>query len=113
MDHYLRDWAHVGCSALRATHRILPIGSTAVPWVLTGTYQSASSLWIVDCGVGAVVKWSCGVIERCGEYECISTPLHWRPRLADLVDSLRFALQVSLSVLQHNVCILHVLGIQS
>ena len=21
---------------------------------------------LVDCGVGAVVKWSCGVIERCG-----------------------------------------------
>ena len=54
------------------------------------------------CGLwswSAVVKWSCGVIERCVEYECISTPLHWRPRLADLVDSLRFALQVSLSVL--------------
>ena len=30
-----------------------------------GGYQSASSLWIVDCGVGAVIKWSCGVTERC------------------------------------------------
>ena len=30
-----------------------------------GGHQSASSLWIVECGVGAVVKWSCGVIERC------------------------------------------------
>ena len=30
-----------------------------------GGYQSASSLWIVERGVGAVVKWSCGVIERC------------------------------------------------
>ena len=31
-----------------------------------GRYQSASSLWIVVCGVGAVVKWSCGVIKRLG-----------------------------------------------
>ena len=30
-----------------------------------GGYQSASSLWIVERGVGVVVKWSCGVIERC------------------------------------------------
>ena len=30
-----------------------------------GGYQSASSLWIVERGVGAVVKWSCGAIERC------------------------------------------------
>ena len=47
-----------------------------------GGYQSASSLWIVECGVGAVVKWSCGVIERCGN------------------------MSVS-QVLQHNLCILH------
>ena len=25
----------------------------------------SSSLWIVERGVGAVVKWSCGVMERC------------------------------------------------
>ena len=66
------------CCALRATHSLLPlwehgctVGIDRDPPVWRsiqddGWYQSASSLWIVECGVGAVVKWSCGVIGRCG-----------------------------------------------
>ena len=76
-----------------------------------GGYQSASSLWIVELECcPQVVLWS---HREVWEYVCISTALHWPPRLLNLVVSLRFALQVSLSVLQYILCILHVLGIQS
>ena len=78
-----------------------------------GGYQSASSWWIVERGVGAVIKWSCGVIERCVNMSVSQHPSTGYHDCSYLVVSLRFALQVSLSVLQHNLCILHVLGIQS
>ena len=45
-------------------------------------YQSASSLWIVEFGVGAVVKWSCGVIERCVNMSVSQHPSHWLPTIA-------------------------------
>ena len=41
-----------------------------------GGYQSASSLWIVDCGVGAVTKWSSGVNARCGNMS-VSQHFSW------------------------------------
>ena len=65
------------CGALRPTHSLLPLwehGCTVgidrdhpcgPPSRDDGGYQSASSLWIVERGVVAVVMWSCGVIERC------------------------------------------------
>ena len=53
--------------------------------------MSVSELWSWCCH--QVVLWSHR--EVC-EYECISTPLHWLPRLLNLVVNLRFALQVSL-----------------
>ena len=73
------------CSALRSTHSLLTlwehgctVGIDQDPPVWPsiqhdGGYQSASSLWIVECGVGAV-KWTCGVIERCGS---TSVSQHW------------------------------------
>ena len=122
--HSLRDWAHVGVVLCELPTASSHFGSTGVLWVLTGTHpcgppsrmmEVTRAPALVDCGLWSwcccqVVLWSHR--EVC-EYECISTPLHWLPRLLNLVVSLRFALQVSLSVLQHNLCILHVLGIQS
>ena len=56
--------------------------------------------------------WSCGVIERC---ENMSVSQH--PLLATMIAQSgcqsEIALQVSLKVLQHTLCILHMLGIQS
>ena len=82
--HSLRDWAHVGvvlCEPPTASSKFdgawcplwehgCTVGIDRDPPVWPsiqddGGYQSASSLWIVERGVGAVVKWSCGVIERC------------------------------------------------
>ena len=65
------------CSALRATHSLLPLweqgctvgrpGPTRVALHPGGwRLPERQLLWIVERGVGAVVKWSCGVIERCG-----------------------------------------------
>ena len=77
--HSLRDWAHVSVVLCDLPTASSHFGSTGVLWVLTGTHPCgppsrmmevtrapASSLWIVGCGVGAVVKWSCEVIERRG-----------------------------------------------
>ena len=92
--------------------------STCVLWVLTGTHPcgppskmmevTTRAPALVDCGVWSwcccqVVLWS---HREVWEYECISTHLHWLPRFLKLVASLRFPLQVSFSVLQHNFCIL-------
>ena len=97
-------------------------GSTGVLWVLTGTHPCGPPSRMMEvtrapalCGMWS---WSCRRVvlwshREVWKYECISTPLHWLPRLLNLVVSLRFALQASLSVLQHNLCILHMLGIQS
>ena len=95
---------------------------SGVLWVLTGTHPCGPPSRMMEVtrapALSGVWSWCCCQVvlwshrEVC-ECECISTPLHWPPRLHDLVDSLRFALQVSLSVLQHNLCILLMLGIQS
>ena len=111
----LRDWAHVGVVLCELPTASSHFGSTGVLWVLTGTHPCGppsrmmevtipERQLFVDCGVWSwcccqVVLWS---HREVWEYECISTPLHWLPRLLNLVVSLSFALQVSLSVLQHN-----------
>ena len=86
--HSLRDWVHVGVVLCELPTASSHFGSTGLLWVLTGTHpcgtpsrmmevtRAPALSLIVECGVGAVVKWSCGVTERCGNYECISTTNH-------------------------------------
>ena len=111
--HSLRDWAHVGVVLCELPTASSHFGSAGVLWVLTGTHpcgppsrmmEVTRAPALVDCGLWSwcchqEVLWSHREVCEC---ECISTPLHWLPRLLNLVVSLRFALQVSLSVLQHN-----------
>ena len=96
--HSLRDWAHVGVVLCELPTASSYFGSTGVQWVLTGTHPCGPPSRMMEvtrspalCGLWSwcccqVVLWSHR--EVC-EYECISTPLHWLPRLHDLGDSLR------------------------
>ena len=98
--HSLRDWAHVGVVLCELPTASSHFGSKGVLWVLTGTHpcgppsrrmEVTRAPALVDCGAWSwcccqVVLWS---HREVWEYECISTPLHWLPRLPNLVVSLR------------------------
>ena len=74
--HSLRDWDHVGVVLCELPTASSHFGSTGVLWVLTGTHPCGPPSRMMEvarapalCGLwslNAVVKWSCGVIERCG-----------------------------------------------
>ena len=82
--HSLRDWAHVGVVLCELPTASSHFGSTGVLWVLTGTHPCGPPSRMMEvtrapalCGLwswSAVVKWSCGVIERCGSMSVSQHP---------------------------------------
>ena len=82
--HPLRDWAHVGVVLCELPTASSHFGSTGVLWVLTGTHPCGPPSRMMEvtrapalCGLwswSAVVKWSCGVIERCGNMSVSQHP---------------------------------------
>ena len=80
----LRDWAHVGVVLCELPTASSHFGSTGVLWALTGTHPCGPPSRMMEvtrapvlCGLWswrAVVKWSCGVIERCGIRVYLNTP---------------------------------------